>query len=110
MISSEVHLIKMKELSKKLTREDRHTPHVQSSAKKIDERWTVALVALEDRKKLLTTAMDAGPPKQYLSTMDAVLLKIKGMESVLGSEFHITDITALEELLQRYKVSCVTVA
>lgn len=98
-------LIKVRELSRNLSKEDRHTPHLQAGVKRIDDRWSKALATLEDRQKQLTVALESGPPKQFLSTMDAVLLKIKNMESQLGSEFLITDTASLEEQLQKYKVS-----
>ena len=72
--------------------------------KRIDDRWSKVLAAREDRQKQLTAALESGPPKQFLSTMDAVLLKIKNMESQLGAEFLISDTASLEEQLQKYKV------
>lgn len=36
--------------------------------------------------------------------MDAVLLKIKNMEAILGVEFVINDTPVLEDQLQKYKV------
>lgn len=104
MSTNEVSLIKVRELSRNLNKEDRHTPHLQSGVKRIDDRWSKAQATLEDRQKQLTAALESGPPKQFLSTMDAVLLKIKNMESQLGSEFLITDTASLEEQLQKYKV------
>ena len=105
MTTNEVSLIKVRELSRNLSKEDRHTPHLQAGVKRIDDRWSKALATLEDRQKQLTAALESGPPRQFLSTMDAVLLKIKNMESQLGSEFLITDTASLEEQLQKYKVS-----
>ena len=98
-------MIKVRELSRNLSKEDRHTLHLQSGVKRLDDRWTKAQATLEDRQKQLTAALESGPPKQFLSTMDAVLLKIKSMESQLGAEFLISDTTSLEEQLQKYKVS-----
>ena len=103
-MTNEVSLIKVRELSRNLSKEDRHTPHLQSGVKRIDDRWSKAQASLENRQKQLTAALESGPPKQFLSTMDAVLLKIKNMESQLGSEFLITDTASLEEQLQKYKV------
>lgn len=103
-MTNEVSLIKVRELSRNLSKEDRHTPHLQSGVKRIDDRWSKAQTTLENRQKQLTAVLESGPPKQFLSTMDAVLLKIKNMESQLGSEFLITDTTSLEEQLQKYKV------
>ena len=103
-MTNEVSLIKVRELSRNLSKEDRHTPHLQSGVKRIDDRWSKAQTTLENRQKQLTAALESGPPKQFLSTMDAVLLKIKNMESQLGSEFLITDTASLEEQLQKYKV------
>lgn len=97
-------LIKVRELSRNLSKEDRHTPHLQAGVKRLDDRWSKAQAAFEDRQKQLTAALESGPPKQFLSTMDAVLLKIKNMESQLGSEFLISDTASLEEQLQKYKV------
>lgn len=104
MSTNEVSLIKVRELSRNLSKEDRHTPHLQSGVKRLDDRWSKAQATLENRQKQLTAALESGPPKQFLSTMDAVLLKIKNMESQLGSEFLITDTASLEEQLQKYKV------
>lgn len=104
-MTNEVSLIKVRELSRNLSKEDRHTPHLQAGVKRIDDRWSKVLASLEDRQKQLTAALESGPPKQFLSTMDAVLLKIKNMESQLGSEFLISDTASLEEQLQKYKVS-----
>ena len=104
MAASEANLIKLRELSRGLNKEDKHTAHLKSGVKRIDDRWSAAQSALEDRQKQLTATLESGPPKQFLSTMDAVLLKIKNMESVLGSEFRITDTESLEEQLQKYKV------
>ena len=104
MTINEVSMIKVRELSRNLSKEDRHTPHLQSGVKRLDDRWTKAQATLEDRQKQLTAALESGPPKQFLSTMDAVLLKIKSMESQLGAEFLISDTTSLEEQLQKYKV------
>lgn len=104
MMTNEVSLIRVRELSRNLSKEDRHTPHLQSGVKRIDDRWSKAQASLENRQKQLTAALESGPPKQFLSTMDAVLLKIKNMESQLGSEFLITDTASLEEQLQKYKV------
>lgn len=103
MTVNEVSMIKVRELSRNLSKEDRHTPHLQSGVKRLDDRWTKAQATLEDRQKQLTAALESGPPKQFLSTMDAVLLKIKSMESQLGAEFLISDTTSLEEQLQKYK-------
>lgn len=103
-MTNEVSLIRVRELSRNLSKEDRHTPHLQSGVKRIDDRWSKAQASLENRQKQLTAALESGPPKQFLSTMDAVLLKIKNMESQLGSEFLITDTASLEEQLQKYKV------
>ena len=97
-------MIKVRELSRTLSKEDRHTPHLQSGVKRLDDRWTKAQATLEDRQRQLTAALESGPPKQFLSTMDTVLLKIKSMESQLGSEFLISDTASLEEQLQKYKV------
>ena len=104
LVANEVSLIKVRELSRNLSKEDRHTPHLQAGVKRIDDRWSKVLASLEDRQKQLTAALESGPPKQFLSTMDAVLLKIKNMESQLGSEFLISDTASLEEQLQKYKV------
>lgn len=105
MATNEVSLIKVRELSRNLSKDDRHTPHLQGGVKRIDDRWSKALATLEDRQKQLTAALESGPPKQFLSTMDSVLLKIKNMETQLASEFLIADTPSLEEQLQKYKVS-----
>lgn len=104
MTVNEVSMIKVRELSRNLSKEDRHTLHLQSGVKRLDDRWKKAQATLEDRQKQLTAALESGPPKQFLSTMDAVLVKIKSMESQLGAEFLISDTTSLEEQLQKYKV------
>lgn len=103
MATNEVSLIKVRELSRNLSKDDRHTPHLQGGVKRIDDRWSKALATLEDRQKQLTAALESGPPKQFLSTMDSVLLKIKNMETQLASEFLIADTASLEEQLQKYK-------
>jgi len=108
MSTNEVSLIKVRELSRNLSKEDRHTPHLQSGVKRLDDRWSKVQSSLENRQKQLTAALESGPPKQFLSTMDAVLLKIKNMESQLGSEFLITDTASLEEQLQKYKVCTIS--
>lgn len=109
MATNEVSLIKVRELSRNLSKEDRHTPHLQGGVKRIDDRWSKTLATLEDRQKQLTAALESGPPKQFLSTMDSVLLKIKNMETQLASEFLIADTASLEAQLQKYKVSCYAV-
>lgn len=103
LATNEVSLIKVRELSRNLSKEDRHTSHLQAAVKRIDDRWSKAQTTLEDRQKQLTAALESGPPKQFLSTMDAVLLKIKNMESQLGSEFLISDTASLEEQLKKVK-------
>ena len=109
LATNEVSLIKVRELSRNLSKEDRHTSHLQAAVKRIDDRWSKAQTTLEDRQKQLTAALESGPPKQFLSTMDAVLLKIKNMESQLGSEFLISDTASLEEQLKKVKVSRIRV-
>lgn len=104
LLTNEVALIKVRELSRSLSKEDRHTSHLQTGVKRIDDRWSKAQSTLEDRQKQLTAALESGPPKQFLSTMDAVLLKIKNMESQLGPEFLISDTASLEEQLKKFKV------
>ncbi|KAK2570584.1 Dystrophin [Acropora cervicornis] len=110
LLTNEVSLIKVRELSRSLSKEDRHTPHLQAGVKRIDDRWSKAQSTLEDRQKQLTAALESGPPKQFLSTMDAVLLKIKNMESQLGSEFLISDTASLEEQLKKFKQLQVSMA
>jgi chromosome segregation ATPase len=105
LYSNERHLIKLKDLSNKLSKEDRQTPIFQLSVKRLDDRWRNVLSKLEDRERQLTSTLESGPPKEYLNTMDTVLMSIKSVESTLGGEFHITEVNSLEDQIQRYKVS-----
>ena len=59
---------------------------------------------LDDRERQLSVTLESGPPKEYLNTMDNVLMSIKTVETTLGGDFHITEVTSLEDEIQKYKV------
>ncbi|XP_048577310.1 dystrophin isoform X2 [Nematostella vectensis] len=103
MNANEYNLTKMKDLSKGLSKDDKHAPALQATVKRQDERWTSMRSALEERKRELTVILESGPPKQYLNTMDSVLLTIKNIESVLSVEFLIGELKTLEEQMTKYK-------
>ena len=84
LFSNERHLIKLRDLAKNLSKEDRQTPIFQLSVKRLDDRWTNVASKIEDRKRQLSSTLESGPPKEYLTTMDTVLMSIKNAESSLG--------------------------
>ncbi|XP_020893920.1 dystrophin, partial [Exaiptasia diaphana] len=101
--SNERHLIKLKELSRNLSKEDRQTPIFQMTVKRLDDRWTTVSSKIEERKRQLTSLLESGPPQEYLTTMDTVLLSIKNAETSLGGDFQITEVGGLEDQIRRNK-------
>lgn len=69
------------------------------------EKWSKVLTLLANRTKTLNTALESGPPRQYLETMDSLLKLLKETEHGLSVEFKLTDTDKLEEQLANVRVS-----
>lgn len=69
------------------------------------ERWSKVLTLLANKTKTLNNALESGPPRQYLDTMDGLLKLMKDIEDKLSVEFKLSDTTKLEEQLASVRVS-----
>ena len=68
------------------------------------EKWSKVLTLLANKTKTLNTALESGPPRQYLDTMDGLLKLLKETEERLSVEFKLTDTAKLEEQLAAVRV------
>ena len=71
------------------------------------EKWSKVLILLTNRTKTLNNALESGPPRQYLDTMEGLLKLLKDTEDKLSVEFKLTDTAKLEEQLADVRVSCI---
>lgn len=72
------------------------------------EKWSKVLTLLANKTKTLNTALESGPPRQYLDTMESLLQLLKETEEKLSVEFKLTDTVKLEEQLAAVRVSCIS--
>lgn len=73
------------------------------------EKWSKVLTLLANKTKTLNTALESGPPRQYLDTMESLLQLLKETEEKLSVEFKLTDTVKLEEQLAAVRVSRISV-
>lgn len=73
------------------------------------EKWSKVLTLLANKTKTLNTALESGPPRQYLDTMESLLKLLNETEEKLSVEFKLTDTVKLEEQLAAVRVSCISV-
>ena len=71
------------------------------------EKWSKVLTLLANRTKTLNNALESGPPRQYLDTMEGLTKLLKDTEERLSVEFQLTDTAKLEEQLAGVRVSSI---
>lgn len=70
----------------------------------------IVIFILGKRQRLLSEALDKVPPKSYVEAVGATLKWISDMESVLLTEkYMVCDIETMEEQLQQYRVSGISI-
>ena len=77
---------------------------VERKMSRFKEKWSKVLTLLANRTKTLNNALESGPPRQYMDTMDGLLKLIKEAQEKLSVEFKLTDTNKLEEQLASTRV------
>ena len=68
------------------------------------EKWSKVLTLLANKTKTLNNALESGPPRQYVDTMEGLLKLLKETEEKLSVEFKLTETVKLEEQLAAVRV------
>ena len=94
------------ELTKKYSELDasEKSPDLERKVTRFKEKWSKVLTLLANRTKTLDTALESGPPRQYMDTMNGLLKIMKDAEEKLDVEFKLSDTTKLEEQLAGVRV------
>ena len=77
---------------------------VERKMGRFKEKWANVLTLLANRTKTLNNALESGPPRQYMDTMDGLLKLIKEAQEKLSVELKLTDTNKLEEQLASTRV------